>query len=70
MTRRASAASRQETAPPRAAYRVDEVVAMLGISRSTVYEAIKDGRLKSGNTLGRRLISAASIRATFGEIGE
>ena len=35
-----------------------------------VYEAIKDGRLKSGNTLGRRLISAASIRATFGEIGE
>jgi excisionase family DNA binding protein len=50
-------------APPRLAYRVSEVAAMLGVSRSTVERAIADGRLKSTKTLGTRLVRADSVAA-------
>ena len=55
---------------PRLAYRVDEVVEMIGVGRSTIYRAIGDGRLKSSNVLGVRLIDAASVRAAFGRASE
>ncbi len=55
---------------PRLAYRVDEVVEMIGVGRSTIYRAISDGRLKSSNVLGVRLIDAASIMAAFGRASE
>ncbi len=69
MTRakRRSAPAEPAPAAARLAYRVDEVVQLVGVGRSTIYEAIKDGRLVSSNVLGRRLISADSVRATFGE---
>jgi excisionase family DNA binding protein len=53
--------------PPRLAYRVDEAMAMLGVSRSTIERAIADGRLKSSKKLGVRLIEAASLTALFDE---
>ena len=50
-------------APGRAAYRVDEVAAMLGVHRRTVLRAIDKGELQSTKALGVRLVLAASVAA-------
>jgi excisionase family DNA binding protein len=52
-------------APLRLAYRIDEAMALLGVSRSTVERAIADGRLRSSKKLGVRLIEANSLKALF-----
>ena len=51
--------------PPRLAYRIDETMTMLGVSRSTIERAIADGRLRSSKKLGVRLIEAESLKALF-----
>jgi excisionase family DNA binding protein len=61
------AAAIDRGAPLRLAYRIDEAMALLGVSRSTVERAIADGRLKSSKKLGVRLIEAQSLRALFDE---
>ena len=55
---------------PRIAYRVEELCAALGVSRTSIYRAIADGSLKSTKRLGARLIDAESVRALFGEVGQ
>jgi excisionase family DNA binding protein len=51
--------------PWRLAYRVDEVAALTGLSRKTIYRRIADGTLVSTTALGRRLVEAKSVRALF-----
>ncbi|MGO9430572.1 helix-turn-helix domain-containing protein [Rhodoblastus sp.] len=70
MTRRAAVIAKKAPEPERLAYRVDELVSLLGVGRSTIYRAIKDGRLRSANRLGARLIDAESVRAVFGRAAE
>lgn len=41
---------------------VTQAVAATGLSRTTLYQAIGDGRLRSRRVAGRRLIDAASLR--------
>lgn len=49
-------------------FRVEEVKPRFGFSRSTLYELIRDGKIKfrvlrkSGNVRGVRLVSAESLR--------
>ena len=43
-------------------YRVSDAVAVSGLSRSSIYNAIKDGRLRSVLVCGRRLIPAEALR--------
>lgn len=45
------------------AYRVDDAARASGISRASLYEEIKAGRLKSLKACGRRLILAADLKA-------
>lgn len=44
---------------------VDEVVEASSLSRSTVYELIRSGALKSVKEGGRRLVIASSVREHF-----
>ncbi len=50
-------------AVPKLAFRVDEAVFSGGISRSGIYRAIKDGRLRTVKVGGRRLIPRAALEA-------
>jgi excisionase family DNA binding protein len=53
-------------APPsrdRTAYSVDEVAALLRVTRRTVQRAVADGRLKSSKERGARLIDADGVLA-------
>ena len=43
-------------------YRISDAVAVSGISRSSIYNAIKAGRLRSVLVCGRRLIPADALR--------
>lgn len=65
LTRRPATTPAEPGAPMRLAYRVDEACALLGVSRDTIERAMKDGRLKSGKRLGRRLIDAESLRSMY-----
>ena len=65
MSRRAAAVTQADVAPPRIAYRVDEVAKMLGVCRRTVERAINDGRLVASKRLGATLIEAESVKAIF-----
>ncbi len=49
--------------PKRKAYRVEESMTLLGISRASIYELIKRGELKTVKIAGRRLVPEASIDA-------
>ena len=42
---------------------VDEVAAVLGISRATIYNLISDGELESVRIRGRRLVAREQIDA-------
>jgi excisionase family DNA binding protein len=57
----AFAKERPSSPAKRVAYRVDEVAAMLGVTRRTVHRALADGRLKSSKERGARLIQADSL---------
>ena len=52
---------RKTLAPYKVAYRVDEAVAAYGLGRSTIYELIRDGKLKAVKAAGRRLIMRRDI---------
>lgn len=43
------------------AYRIDEAAGALRISRSSIYNMIRDGRLKSVKIAGRTLITRSEI---------
>jgi helix-turn-helix protein len=43
-------------------YRINDVVALSGLGRSSIYNLIKAGKLKSMVVAGRRLVDAASLR--------
>jgi excisionase family DNA binding protein len=45
------------------AFRVNEAVAVSGLSRSTLYELLKDGKLRAVKIGGRRLILRESLQA-------
>jgi len=45
------------------AYTVNEAAAVIGISRSSVYNLISDGRLQSVRIAGRRLFPREAIEA-------
>ena len=51
----------QSTAPTQQLYRVPDVMRLLSLSRSVIYEQIRVGRLKSVSQGRTRLISAAAI---------
>jgi Helix-turn-helix domain len=48
-------------------YRISDVVAVTGLSRSTIYNAMKRGELQSRLVCGRRLIPSAALRQFLGE---
>ena len=48
------------------AYRVEDAMRVSGLGRTTIYAAMKDGRLKSRSIGRRRLIDAGSLRALVG----
>ncbi|WP_308440889.1 helix-turn-helix domain-containing protein [Catellatospora chokoriensis] len=48
-------------APSRALYRIPEVMALLSMSRSVIYEQIRSGRLRSVTQGRTRLVSTAAI---------
>jgi len=51
------------------AYRVEDAMLVSGLGRTTLYAAMKEGRLKSRSVGRRRLIDAASLRALIsGEV--
>ena len=52
----------QAVAYPRLAHRIEDAVAVSGIGRSTLFEHIRHGRLKSIKIGGLRLIPDASLR--------
>ncbi len=45
------------------AFRVNEAVAVSGLSRSTIYELLKAGKLRAVKIGGRRLILRESLQA-------
>lgn len=47
--------------PPRALYKVAEVVVLLNLSRSQIYELIRSGRLRTVTEGRSRLIPASAI---------
>jgi excisionase family DNA binding protein len=47
----------------RMAYRIDEVSAALGISRSTLFELLRTGKVASVKIGGRRLVPATVLDA-------
>jgi excisionase family DNA binding protein len=53
--------SRNKPSPGKMLYRVTEAMAVLSLSRSTIYEEIRSGRLRSVKRGRSRLISASAI---------
>jgi excisionase family DNA binding protein len=47
--------------PGRRAWRVDDLSKAIGLSKSTLYSAMGDGRLRSIKVAGRRLIPADAV---------
>jgi hypothetical protein len=48
------------------AYRVNDAVKISGLSRSSIYNLISDGKLRSVVVAGRRLIPADALRDLLG----
>jgi hypothetical protein len=64
------AGDRRSTAPPSPlppdivlAYRVNDAIRVSGLSRSSIYKLIGEGKLRSVLVAGRRLIPADALRA-------
>jgi excisionase family DNA binding protein len=53
----------EQAYPPPLAYRIDDAVKASGLSRSTLYDLISEGRLRSVKVAGRRLIPADALLA-------
>jgi excisionase family DNA binding protein len=51
---------------PRLGYTIPELARKLGVHRRTIERRIEDGTLKAVTMLGRRLVTAESVRAMFG----
>ena len=49
--------------PDPLAYRISDACHVLGIGKTSLYELMKEGRIKAIKIAGRTLIDAASIRA-------
>ena len=49
--------------PDKLAYRIPEAVEATGIGRSTLYELIRDGELKTTKIRGRTLIERSELEA-------
>ncbi|KAF0206510.1 MAG: hypothetical protein FD172_3944, partial [Methylocystaceae bacterium] len=60
---------RSDSQPAKLAYRISEAVLTSGLARSTLYELIASGRLKSVKIGGRRLISADSLKELLSGAG-
>lgn len=52
--------------PPKLAYTISEACAATGLSRSTIYNLIRDGRLTKTKARGRTLIPADRLTALCG----
>jgi excisionase family DNA binding protein len=48
--------------PPPLAYGIEDAVKASGLSRSTLYDLIGEGKLRSVKVAGRRLIPAEALR--------
>jgi len=57
----------QPTEPQRLAYGVPEAASMIGVSVRTVFDLIKDGRLKAVKIGGRRLVRREALEALLNE---
>jgi excisionase family DNA binding protein len=53
--------------PPRTAYRVREVAALVGLSAKTIRQRIADGRLEAEDMGGWWAISPAAVQKAFGD---
>jgi excisionase family DNA binding protein len=53
---------REQAHTPPLAYRIDDAVKASGLSRSTLYDLISEGKLRSIKVGGRRLIPAEALR--------
>ena len=53
----------QTKLPEKIAYRVDEAVHVSGLGRTTLYDEIKNSRLKAVKVAGRRLILREDLEA-------
>ncbi|MFL6055250.1 MAG: helix-turn-helix domain-containing protein [Actinoallomurus sp.] len=51
----------REVAPSRQLYRITEVMEILSLSRTVIYELIRSGRLRSVKEGRSRLVSASAI---------
>ncbi len=51
----------QTTLHPKLAYRIDEACRELGIGRTSLYELMKQNKLKSAVVAGRRVIPGAEL---------
>jgi hypothetical protein len=67
------AGDRRSTAPPSPpppdialAYRINDAVKLSGLSRSSIYKLIGEGKLRSVLVAGRRLIPADALRSLLG----
>jgi hypothetical protein len=67
------ACDRRSTAPPSPpppdialAYRINDAVKLSGLSRSSIYKLIGEGKLRSVLVAGRRLIPADALRSLLG----
>jgi excisionase family DNA binding protein len=49
--------------PDPLAYRIPDACYVLGIGKTSLYELMKEGRVKAIKIAGRTLIDAASVRA-------
>ena len=56
--------------PERLAYRIDDAAVVSGLSRSTLYELIKSGTLRSVKISGRRLITRTALLELLGSGAE
>ena len=51
------------------AYQINEAVRVSGLSRTTLYELMKAGRLKTVLVAGRRLVPAESLKTLLNQDG-
>lgn len=55
--------AKQRPEPQRLAYQMNEAVRVSGLSRTTLYELMKRGELKTVLVAGRRLVPADNLKA-------
>jgi len=53
--------------PQKLAYQINEAVRVSGLSRTTLYELMKTGQLKTVLVAGRRLVPAENLKALLSD---